>query len=118
MTTETMTVQQAQELVHQAAITGPYAKFEAAKKALKAAQEREDAAAAAANPALLETVAVIGNTYRNRDALKSAGLKWSAYYRAWIGTRQQALAANPRGCKIVTPGEAGLASMDHADSAW
>lgn len=104
----------AEEAVHVAARDGHgYEATQEARQALKAIE----AEIAAASPKA--RVYIVGNTYNHRTALKRMGLVWDAGHHAWTGMMTGAeIAGLPAGCRAVSKAEAGLASMDYADSAY
>ncbi len=106
-------VDAAQALVTAAASQG-YDAFRAAQAARDALIARRDEESGAAS----EMVYVVGETFRAKDRLRRMGLRWDAGHHAWVGTRAQVRDGVPTGCRIVDRATAGLASMDHADSAY
>ena len=105
-------ISQAKEQMSLAAGQG-YAAFAAAKSALAKLVAQRDASMPAT------PVYVVGNTYAHRKALSSIGLKWDAGHKAWIGMlTQAAIDSLPRGCSVVSRGDAAMQSMDSEYSVY
>src|SRR5687767_13513850 len=109
-----MTVTQVQidasaERVKQAASQG-YATYSAATSEHKALL----AAFNAQQPE--RRIVVVGDTYRQRNALRKMGLRWDDVARAWVGMVRGAVTL-PHGCREAKWEAAALATMDHTDSA-